>query len=429
MVLGAGMTGLAFGMASQFPVFEAVDEPGGICSSYYVRPGTTERLHHAPTDGEAYRFEIGGGHWIFGGDPTTLQFIQRLAPCKTYYRKSSVYFRKLGIYVPYPLQNHLFALGHDLAAKALAEMAEPRAAFATMYEWLGQSFGETLTKLFFEPFHDLYTAGLHREIAPQDAYKSPVNLALAIKGAFEPPAAVGYNISFIYPQEGLNALSWRMAEKCDLRYGKRATAMDPKAKTVTFADGTVESYEYLFTTLPLNTMMDMTGIRVDEPEDPSTAVLVLNIGALKGPNCPDDHWLYNPDTEAGFHRVGFYSNVDASFLPASQRAEGKGVSIYIERAYQPHARPSEKEIAAYSAAVVKELQDWGYITDAQVVDPTWIETGYTWARPGSNWRKKALAALEAQDIYPVGRYSRWVFQGIADSIRDGFMAGASAKHW
>src|SRR5271157_1710 len=83
LILGGGMTGLAAGWASGSPVYEAEEAPGGICSSYYVRPGSRERLHDSPQDGEAYRFEIGGGHWIFGGDPAVLRFIRRLAPVKT----------------------------------------------------------------------------------------------------------------------------------------------------------------------------------------------------------------------------------------------------------------------------------------------------------------------------------------------------------
>ena len=66
LILGGGMTGLAAGWASGLPVYEADTAPGGICSSYYIRPGSQERLHRPPEDGEAYRFEIGGGHWIFG---------------------------------------------------------------------------------------------------------------------------------------------------------------------------------------------------------------------------------------------------------------------------------------------------------------------------------------------------------------------------
>jgi hypothetical protein len=41
----------------------AEETPGGICASYYVRPGDTRRLPSPPADGDAYHFEIGGGHF------------------------------------------------------------------------------------------------------------------------------------------------------------------------------------------------------------------------------------------------------------------------------------------------------------------------------------------------------------------------------
>jgi len=36
--------------------------------------------------------------------------------------------------------------------------------------------------------------------------------------------------------------------------------------------------------------------------------------------------------------------------------------------------------------------------------------------------EKALKALQECGIYQVGRYARWVFQGIADSIKEGVIA-------
>lgn len=57
-ILGGGVTGLSAGLKIGLPVFEAMSDPGGICSSYYVRPGESTRLAEAPVDGEAYRFEI-----------------------------------------------------------------------------------------------------------------------------------------------------------------------------------------------------------------------------------------------------------------------------------------------------------------------------------------------------------------------------------
>ena len=427
-ILGGGVTGLSAGLSSGLPVFEAMSDPGGICSSYYVRPGESTRLAEAPVDGEAYRFEIGGGHWIFGGDPTILHFIRTVAPVKTYHRRSSVYFHDREVYVPYPIQNHLRFLGTEVVGNVLKELVRQPGSFQTMKEWMEQSFGPTLCDLFFFPFHDLYTAGLYTEIQPQDAYKSPVSLPSVIQGAFDEAPSAGYNVTFVYPEEGLNVLAQRMASLCDMRYGKRAVQIDVAKKEISFSDGTTTAYDTLLSTLPLNKMMTMTGLKVEAKQDPYTSCLVLNIGALRGERCPDDHWLYNMNTKSGFHRVGFYSNVDRSFLPVSFRPQNEAVSIYVERAFVGGGqKPSEQEIADYCKSVVAELQEWGFISEAQVVDPTWIDVAYTWSYPNSRWKQQAMAKLEEHGIFQVGRYGRWIFQGIADSIKDGFYTGASFK--
>lgn len=424
LILGAGVTGLAAGMASGLPVYEAADTPGGICASYYVRPGDTRRLPAPPPDGDAYHFEIGGGHWIFGGDPAVVRLIEDLAPCRTTRRLSSVYFHESGRYVPYPLQNNLRHLDPAVARQALGEMERAPGGGTTMADWLRGSFGPTLSELFFEPFHELYTAGLHRRIAPQDAYKSPVDLRLVRQGASGEAPPVGYNVTFLYPEAGLDELARQLAARADVRYGKRVVAIDLEAREVRFDDGGSSPFRRLVSTLPLNVTLALAGLAVDAPADPFTSVLVLNLGAVRGPRCPDDHWLYNCRTRAGFHRVGFYSNVDPGFLPRRRRDR---VSIYVERAFPGGARPDPAEEAAYARAVVAELQDWGFIGEAEVVDPTWIDVAYTWAWPGSPWRGQAMARLEAAGVFPVGRYARWIFQGIADSIRDGLFVGAALR--
>ncbi|MEQ8860255.1 MAG: hypothetical protein RIC56_16580 [Pseudomonadales bacterium] len=427
LIVGAGMTGLAAGMTSGLPVLEAVAGPGGICSSYYLRPGESEPLAD-PASGtaDAYRFEIGGGHWIFGGDPVVLNFLHRLVEMNRYARRSSVYFPDSAKYVPYPIQNNLRFLERAVAVQALEEMARPGGGVETMLEWLETSFGATLTERFFGPFHDLYTAGLHRRIAPQDPYKSPVDLALALRGAFSDAPAVGYNTTFLYPRQGLDELARRMAARCRVEYGCPVTGFDTERREVVLADGGRRPYRDVLSTLPLNRALELAGLEVQAPADPHTAVLVLNIGARRGPACPDDHWLYIPYSYAGFHRVGFYSNVDDSFLPADR--PGERVSIYVERAYAGDApRPSAAEVEAYGRQVVDELTRWGFIDGAEVVHPTWIDVAYTWSWPGSIWQRQALAVLEEAGIHQIGRYGRWIFQGIADSIRDGFIAGSSFR--
>lgn len=426
------MTGLAAGLSSGWPIFEAASIPGGICASYYLHPGNPTPLVQPKDDGaplsdDAYRFEIGGGHWIFGADPLMRQFISRHGELKQHARISSVYFREKNLSAPYPLQNHLRYLGDKLAAQTLSEMTQPRQSFRTMREWLLANFGQTLCDLFFFPFHERYTAGLYPRIAPQDAYKSPVNLNDVIRGAFTDVAPVGYNASFWYPASDLSALAKNLAVQCTIHYHKRVTAIDTHAKEIAFADGSRVAYHTVISTLPLNVMLALTGISLDIPADPCTSVLVLNLGAQKGAQCPRDHWRYNPDANAGFHRVGFYSQVDASFLPRSARTTQDRVAIYVERAYAPEHRPTETETARYIADVIRELQAWEWIGDVEVAHPTWVEVAYTWSWPNSAWRQRAIAALEQHGIYQAGRYGRWTFQGIAESLREGLLIGAALK--
>jgi len=429
IILGGGMTGLAAGYVSNIRVFEAELVPGGICSSYYIKPNESRLYYKEPEDKEAYRFEIGGGHWIFGGDPAVLEFIRSLTPVKLYKRKSSVFFSKENLYVPYPIQNHLSYLGKDFAIKSIDEIVNsPDGTPGTMGDWIEQNFGKTLLDKFFAPFHDLYTAGLWTEIAPQDSYKSPVNIKLVLQGAYEKvPPAVGYNVTYLYPKQGLNVLSHQMAKQSAVEYNRTVTRINAKKKEISFADGTVINYKNIISTLPLNLVLEMCDFEIDEDSDLYSSVLVLNIGAKKGKKCPQDHWLYIPDSTSGFHRVGFYSNVDTSFLPNSSRKQNNKVSIYVERAYKPGSKPTKREISIYSKKVVKELQSWKFIEEAETVHPTWIEVAYTWSNPGSRWKKTALKELEKKGIFQIGRYGRWVFQGIADSIKDGLFIGGAFK--
>jgi protoporphyrinogen oxidase len=429
LVLGAGMTGLAAGMVSGLPVLEAAAEPGGICCSYYLAPGSERPLAEPPADDGAYRFEIGGGHWLFGGDPSVLRFVRSLVPLERYERRAAIFFPDTRRYVPYPIQNHLRALGREIALAALDEMTRPPGAIDTMADWLQATFGPTLNEVFFAPFHERYTAGLYTSIAPQDAYKSPQALALALRGAFDETPAVGYNTVFAYPRRGLDLLARRMAERCRVTFRRRVVQIDVERRELIFADGAERSYQTLLSTLPLNRLMEMAGLAASAQADPFTSVLVVNLGATKGRACPDEHWIYVPRSASGFHRVGFYSNVDPSFLPAAARPARDRVSIYVERSFPGGQRPADGEIEAYCGEIVDELRDWGFIERAEVVHPTWIDVAYTWSWPNSRWRGEALQLLEEQEIYQVGRYGRWMFQGIADSIRDGFVAGSSFRRF
>jgi protoporphyrinogen oxidase len=245
--------------------------------------------------------------------------------------------------------------------------------------------------MFFWPFNDRYTDGLFDEIIQDDPIKSPLG-------------SVGYNDIFYYPKNGLNTLVDNMAKGLDIRYNKKLVGV--KGKTAIFQDGEEVDFDKMISTIPLSVMANIIGLNT--PDLPHTSVCVLNIGATRLERCPKDHWVYVPYSESGFYRVGFYSNVDASSAPKNC------VSIYVERAW----KNGRQELGHYPSEVIKELQYWGWIGSVQVVDISWVDYAYTWLRP-SHSREYYIQVLKDKGIISTGRYGKWRFQGIAESVKDG----------
>lgn len=420
VILGAGITGLAAGVNLGCPIYEAESFPGGICISYYIKPFKNDRLFFPPEDEDSYRFEFGGGHWIFGADQNILKFIESFSKVAKYDRKSSVFFPNMNLYVPYPLQNHLSYFPKNIIDSVLEDLNN-KTIFEVnnLYDWLLANFGKTLCELFFFPFHELYTAGNYKYIMPQDQYKSPADKNLILKGIKEKTPSVGYNATFYYPIKGLNDLVYNMAFQNNIHFLKKVINIDTNKYQIFFNDGTAINYNKIYSTIPLNVMIDLCNIELNLKPDPYNSVLVLNIGGHRGENCPNDHWIYVPQSNSKFHRVGFYSNVDNSFLPKNVRGKGTHVSIYVERSFPGGYKITKEEIEIYKNNVIRELQNWEYIKEVEVLDATWIKYAYTWSWPGSQWRAAAIECLEKKNIFQIGRYGKWKFQGIAESIMDG----------
>lgn len=391
IILGAGVTGLAAGIKTGAPIFEAEEFPGGLAHS----------IRHLGVS-----FDL-SGHWLFDYDQPTIDYLDSLSKLKKYERSAAIYFPKNESFVPYPIQNNLQYLPSDIYKKVLDEtngLKKP-ATINTMRGWLKSSFGPTLCQNFFYPFNENYTAGLYKKIAPQDLYKTPTN-----------PSA-GYNASFYYPEKGLAHLINQMSQQCSIHYKKKVTAINTESKQILFQDNTKVGYDKIISTLPLHQMLQFTNQMVTARTSPFTSVLVVNILAIRGPKLSNHHWLYLPRTLSGIYRVGVYSNVDKMFLPA-EKSTKKLVSLYVEKAYSDY-KPSDGEINNLSKTIIKELTSWGFIKCALGVFPHWLGIAYTWNYPKSQWVNESIETLKNKSIYQIGRFGRWRFQGMVESIKEG----------
>lgn len=367
IILGAGITGLVAGYESGAEIYEATDRVGGICRSYEMN---------------GYRFDNGGGHWIFNVDKVR-PFLDDHCNLRDYKRNAGVYFNKI---MPYPIQGVINTPNNIVDG--------------SMKEWMLNKFGNDMCKMFFFPFNERYTDGLYNSVIQDDEYKSPT------------AKDDGYNTKFSYPKDGLDLLVEDIAADCLIHYKKKAINISAEHKTIWFDDGESVKYDRIISTIPLNQLLKLCGYA--NGYFPYTSTYVLNIGATKGINCPEEHWLYVPFSKSGFYRVGFYSNVDKMFAP-----EGN-VSIYVERAYTGVSTDIGR---TYVDDVIAELKSWGWIDRVDALDSNWIECGYTWLWNSTN-RHDYLDMLADNDIISTGRYGKWKFQGISDSIMDGIKWGS-----
>lgn len=372
IIIGAGFTGMAAGIRTGLPIYEAGKTAGGICGTY---------------EKNGFTFSSGGPHWIFPeGNGTGLEFIRTLSHLKEYERKSSVYYNT---FFPYPIQQYMQTDTHALTQQG------------TFQCWLQENFSPELNNMFFYPFNDKYTCGLYEETAQLDAYKTPK------KGG------TGTAVKFYDPEIGVNGVIAKMEDMCDIRYNSKFNMIDTKNKIAMCETGEIVRYDKIISTIPLDKMLEICGCK--EFDLPKTSVLVINIGAKPGLNCPKDHWVYTPFSKSGMHRVAFYSNVDRCKAP-----KGKvGLSVEIATT----DKFEDIDVRGKEENVLEEIHHWGWIKDFYTIDPTWVETAYSYVYKPED-RTNAIEWLKDRDIISTGRYGKWLFQGMTASIEDGLMLDA-----
>jgi len=368
IIIGAGFSGMAAGIKTGATIYEKTDHAGGICTDY-VKDG--------------FRFSNGGPHYLFGKDKG-LEYIKSLVEVKEYERKAGVYYNHI---FPYPFQS--------TASKDLEEF---KGDWSPQYfdGWLVSNFGKEQCNLFFHPFNEKYTAGLMSSVLPQDNYKTP-------------KTGTGWVSTFCDPVNGLDDLVEKMASKCDIQYNKKATKIHTDDREVEFEDGTSEEYGRLISTIPLNKCMELCG---QESNLPYTSVLVINVGAESNVNFPKEHWLYIPFCKSGFHRVSFYTNVDESKAPPNR------VGLSVEIAYH-NTKIKGIETNLIAREVCQELMDWGWIKKPETICIDWVECAYTWQYNKEDVSKE-IQWLKERDITSTGRYGKWEFCGVTQSIMMGF---------
>jgi UDP-galactopyranose mutase len=231
---------------------------------------------------------------------------------------------------------------------------------------------------------------------------------------------MGYNPKFIYPKDGgIDCLPRALAEPIERVYmGESVEYIDTKKKYVRLASGHEERYDFLISTLPIPGLYRLIGEAPDRWRDAArklNAISVLNINiGINRPNIHDQHWIYFPENEFIFSRIGFPMNFSRAVAP-----EGTS-SMYIEITHPMNEKPNVEEAFERSLRDLQKcgiLQKSDSILTRHVLD---IRCAYV---VFDEHRQKFIGPLteylESLDIYTAGRYGRWDYYSMEDSILSG----------
>lgn len=418
VILGAGLTGISAAYHLEknnffdYKIFDKNPTPGGLCGSIEER---------------GYTFDY-TGHLLHISDSYFENLIFNLMPKSEFnniQRNAFIYSKN--VYTAYPYQVNL----HGLPAEVIIDCIEGFINKKTIknpknfHQWAMSNFGEGITKNFFVPFqtkifdYDIkkISASWTGRFVPQTSLKE------MLKGSLEQkPIEKGYNSSFYYPKKG-GIYSWvkRLADELTnpILNNFELKEIDIKNRELIFTNGHVEKYNQIINTIPLDSLLK----KIKEPENINlknahknllcNSVINFNIGVKNRKLSPDKHWIYFPENEYPFYRIGFSDNFSEHMTP-------KGCSaLYGEIAFTQRDAFYKADKLKTGLKKAKELLK---ISNAEIDIEKIINIDHGYV-VYNQWREKNLEKVLEQlsyiNINCAGRYGEWKYSSMQEAVLDG----------
>jgi protoporphyrinogen oxidase len=430
VILGGGLCGISAALHATRPflLLEKNDRLGG----------------HARTDKkDGYCFDK-TGHWLHLRDPYAKQLVadacgDQMVPVA---RKARVFSH--GALTRFPFQANLHGLPPDVIKECLLGFIEawqarpapgqPEPPIGNFEEFCDRKFGKGISRHFMIPYNQKLWGVHPREITAEwcSRFVPVPKLDDVVAGAVGAvPPELGYNVSFLYPKQGgIETMTRALADRIDPARGQVKLGISPDVidveRRVIEVGGETVPYQAVVATIPLPDLLArVRGLPADVERAASqlrcTPVRYFNL-ATRGPVRSDWHWIYVPEMQYPFYRVGVYSNAIPSMAPA-----GTG-SLYVELSDRG-PRPTGAALDALRRDTAQGLVAAGAIaTVDDVLFADLEELTYAYVVFDDNYypaTELIRGWLERHDIFPRGRYGYWYYNSMEDSILQGREAMAT----
>lgn len=401
VILGAGIAGISAAYhlkqkGENSVIFEKDNDWGGLCGFFEI---------------DGFRFDR-FVHFTFAKDEKIAELFAKSSPLYAHPPVSYNYWR--GCWLKHPAQNNLAPLPIEEKVKIIDSFVnrpgKDVVEISDYAEWLrvqyGDYFAENFPFAYTRKYWGVEAKQLETKWVGNRLHVSP--LPEVLRGAFAEQQENFYYTKFMnYPKKGgFRSIMNECRKGLDIRLNKKAVRIDTAAKQVEFADGTVENYDNLISSLPLPEIIKMIS---DVPENVQNAAKQLRwtcgYQVSLGFNRPDVAkylWFYIYDEDVPPARVyspNLKSPDNAPDGCSSLQAEiffANGVKVVDKNIILQKTVEKLKEICQFndSDVVVKDIRFEPYANI--IFTPEIYES-----------RKVVREWLQARGIKTIGRFGEW----------------------
>ena len=414
LVLGGGVSGISFGHfynKNDYLIIEKADRLGGLCKSFKVGDSIFDY----------------SGHFVHFKDPEIEKYVKKIV-AKHATGEFKLFDRRAGIammtkshtidrIIDYPFQANIHQLKYDEFISCLTDLYSVSKAikpdiYSSFDELVRYTFGDSIVDIFFKPYNEkLYRTPLAelsydgmKRFIPKVTFDEVID-------NFKTTKEFGYNSTFLYsPTSGIQGLIDALVKEKPLNNSTTETILDIDLNSkIVKTDLRTITYETLVNTLPLTLFTKLA--HQDDLHLRHVDVMVYNITYCGTQTKYTDRcWLYVPDPEVIFYRVGFYS-----FM-----SKKEDTSVYVEVSSKKD-RKDKRAIPDIDDIDIC-LKKAGFINnDAVIKDSQKLLMTPAYAileKDTDEEVSKYRTSLERKDVYLTGRYGNWSYESIEDNIRN-----------
>ena len=415
VILGSGIAGISAGYhlekkGEKVVIYEKDNDWGGLCGNFTI---------------DGFRFDK-FVHFTFTDDEYIKGIFEKSSPLYEHLAVSSNYYK--GYWLKHPAQNNLAPLSVNEKVKIINDFVNrPQKEVEEIKdysEWLRVQYGNYFAENFPFRYTRKYWGLEANELETKwvgSRMHSP-DLKQVLKGAFEQQDENFYYTKFMrYPKKnGFRSILDDCRKGLDIKFNKEAVKINPKTKTVTFKDGTEESYKRLISSLPLPEIVDM----IDGcPEDVkkaghslhNTCGYMVSLG-FKRPDVAKYLWFYIYDEDILSARVYSPSMKSPDNVP-----EGCS-SLQAEIFFDCKAEiPSKEEVLENT---IEKLVGMGFFSEDEIVVKDIRFEKYanvTFDKDIYKNRGVVLDYLKEVGIESIGRFGKWDYLWTFQAFQSGMV--------